>query len=93
MDARLFLVRHLLILKEMTAGLELGRRDRKREWRGITGQSDSFFDIHLLMTPSLVDFLRSLLDNASTMLGYARGSLVRPSDTVPDAKIVRPACL
>jgi hypothetical protein len=37
-DARLFLVRHLLILKEMTAGLELGRRDRRRDWQGITGQ-------------------------------------------------------
>ena len=38
MDGRLFLVRHLLILKEMTAGLELGRRDRGRDWRGITGE-------------------------------------------------------
>ena len=37
MDARLFLVRHLLILKEMTAGLELGGRDRRRDWQGITG--------------------------------------------------------
>ncbi|RXK41165.1 hypothetical protein M231_01569 [Tremella mesenterica] len=35
-DGRLFLVRHLLILKEMTAGLELSRRDREREWSGIT---------------------------------------------------------
>jgi hypothetical protein len=33
----LFLVRHLLILKEMTAGLELGRRVGRREWAGITG--------------------------------------------------------
>jgi hypothetical protein len=38
MDARLFLVRHLLILKEMTAGLELGRRDRRRDWQGISGE-------------------------------------------------------
>lgn len=38
MDARLFLIRHLLILKEMTAGLELGRRDRRRDWQGITGK-------------------------------------------------------
>jgi len=37
MDARLFLVRHLLILKEMTAGLELGRQDRRRDWQGISG--------------------------------------------------------
>jgi hypothetical protein len=37
-DARLFLVRHLLILKEMTAGLELGRRSGRREWAGVTGQ-------------------------------------------------------
>lgn len=36
-DAKLFLVRHLLILKEMTAGLDLGRKDRKKEWQGITG--------------------------------------------------------
>lgn len=38
MDAKLFLVRHLLILKEMMAGLELGRRSGKREWSGITGE-------------------------------------------------------
>ena len=38
MDARLFLVRHLLILKEMTGGLELGRRDRQRDWQGISGE-------------------------------------------------------
>lgn len=38
-DGRLFLVRHLLILKEMTAGLQLGRRDRSKEWSGITGKS------------------------------------------------------
>jgi hypothetical protein len=38
-DARLFLVRHLLILKEMTAGLDMGRRDRRRDWQGITGKS------------------------------------------------------
>lgn len=36
-DGRLFLVRHLLILKEMTAGLDLGRRVGKKEWGGITG--------------------------------------------------------
>ena len=36
-DSKLFLVRHLLILKEMTAGLELGRKDRRRDWHGITG--------------------------------------------------------
>ena len=38
-DGRLFLVRHLLILKEMTAGLQLGRRDRTKDWAGITGTS------------------------------------------------------
>jgi hypothetical protein len=38
-DGRLFLVRHLLILKEMTAGLQLGRRDRTKDWAGITGKS------------------------------------------------------
>ncbi|KAI9637525.1 Sec34-like family-domain-containing protein [Dioszegia hungarica] len=35
-DGRLFLVRHLLILKEMTAGLDLGRRVGRKEWGGIT---------------------------------------------------------
>lgn len=38
-DGQLFLVRHLLILKEMTAGLDLGRRVGRREWGGITGES------------------------------------------------------
>ena len=38
MDAKLFLVEHLLILKEMTAGLDLGRKDRTRDWQGITGK-------------------------------------------------------
>jgi len=37
MDAKLFLVRHLLILKEMTAGLEWNKRDRRKDWQGITG--------------------------------------------------------
>lgn len=37
-DAKLFLVRHLLILKEMTATLDLGRKDRKKDWQGITGE-------------------------------------------------------
>ena len=36
-DFRLFLIRHLLILKEMTANLDLGRKDRKKDWQGITG--------------------------------------------------------
>lgn len=39
MDGKLFLVRHLLILKEMTAGLELGKKVEKRDWGGITGKS------------------------------------------------------
>jgi hypothetical protein len=38
MDGKLFLVRHLLILKEMTQGLDLGRRDGKRDWSGVTGK-------------------------------------------------------
>ncbi|KAK4688991.1 conserved oligomeric Golgi complex subunit 3, partial [Tremellales sp. Uapishka_1] len=67
-DGKLFLVRHLLILKEMTAGLELGRRDRVKEWAGIT------------------DFLRSLLENATSILGYGRGSIVKGSDLTVDAK-------
>lgn len=37
-DSRLFLVRHLLILKEMTGGLALGQRDRSRDRQGISGQ-------------------------------------------------------
>ena len=64
-DAKLFLVRHLLILKEMTAGLDLGRA-RHRDWAGVT------------------DFLRSLLDNATSLLGYGRSSSVR--DFAPDVK-------
>lgn len=49
MDGKLFLVRHLLILKEMTQGLALGRRDRAREWAGITGKFCS--SIHILQLP------------------------------------------
>lgn len=37
MDAKMFLVRHLLILKEMTTGLELGKA-RRQEWSGLGGQ-------------------------------------------------------
>jgi hypothetical protein len=69
-DAKLFLVRHLLILKETTAGLDLGKKDRRGDWQGIT------------------DFLKSLLDNATSMLGYARGALVRPNDIAADARMV-----
>lgn len=58
-------MRHLLILKEMTAGLELSRRGREKEWAGIT------------------DFLRALLETASSALGYGSG---RRPETVPDAK-------
>ncbi|WVR00004.1 hypothetical protein IAU59_007146 [Kwoniella sp. CBS 9459] len=66
-DGKLFLIRHLLILKEMTAGLELGR-SRRRDWSGIG------------------DFLKSLLDNAGTLLGYQRGSIVRAGDFALDAR-------
>ncbi|ORY35518.1 Sec34-like family-domain-containing protein [Naematelia encephala] len=65
-DGNLFLVRHLLLLKEMTAGLELGQRRGERGWSGIT------------------DFLRSLLDNAGTMLGYTR--VFKYSEPLTDAK-------
>ncbi|WVQ81860.1 hypothetical protein IAT38_003987 [Cryptococcus sp. DSM 104549] len=67
MDAKLFLVRHLLILKEMTAGLELGK-SRRKEWSGIG------------------DFLRSLLDNATVLLGYQKGSVSKASGFAPDAR-------
>lgn len=36
---QLFLVRHLLILKEMTANVEMIRKDRAKEWAGMTGTS------------------------------------------------------
>lgn len=36
-DGQLFLVRHLLILKEMTASVEMIRKDRAKEWAGMTG--------------------------------------------------------
>ncbi|WVR07593.1 hypothetical protein IAU60_004635 [Kwoniella sp. DSM 27419] len=66
-DGKLFLIRHLLILKEMTAGLELGK-SRRKEWSGIG------------------DFLQSLLDNAGSLLGYGRGSVVKASEFAPDAR-------
>lgn len=65
MDAKMFLVRHLLILKEMTTGLELGKA-RRQEWSGLG------------------DFLKSLLDNASSLLGYQR--VTAQSNFVPDAR-------
>lgn len=68
MDGRLFLVRHLLILKEMTASLELGRKERRKEWAGIG------------------DFLRSLLENATSILGYGRGSIATSSVSTPMGK-------
>ncbi|WRT68392.1 uncharacterized protein IL334_005368 [Kwoniella shivajii] len=68
MDGKLFLVRHLLILKEMTAGLGLeSGRNKRRDWSGLG------------------DFLKSLLDNAGTLLGYQRGSIVK-AEFAPDAR-------
>ncbi|KAK8854795.1 hypothetical protein IAR55_003534 [Kwoniella newhampshirensis] len=67
MDGKLFLIRHLLILKEMTAGLALSK-SRRKEWSGIG------------------DFLKSLLDNATSLLGYQRGSIAKVSDFGPDAR-------
>nr|XP_019044681.1 hypothetical protein I302_06594 [Kwoniella bestiolae CBS 10118]OCF23611.1 hypothetical protein I302_06594 [Kwoniella bestiolae CBS 10118] len=67
-DGKLFLVRHLLILKEMTAGLGLeSGRYKRRDWS------------------NLGDFLKSLLDNAGTFLGYQRGSIVK-AEFAPDAR-------
>lgn len=63
-DGQLFLVRQLLVLKEMTAGLDFGRASRERQWAGMG------------------DFLRSLLENATSILGYARV----PQRMEPDAK-------
>ncbi|BEI85442.1 hypothetical protein CcaverHIS002_0508430 [Cutaneotrichosporon cavernicola] len=65
-DGRLFLVRHLLILKEMTGGLDLGRASRHRDWHGMT------------------DFLRALMENVSSLVGYGRGT--PRGDFAPDAK-------
>lgn len=102
-DGRLFLVRHLLILKEMTAGLQLGRRDRSKEWTGITGTYSTPTSIPSSLNLdnlviwwkwkylTVVDFLKGLLDNASTMLGYARTSIIRANEHSLDAKIVSPA--
>ncbi|KAK6910494.1 hypothetical protein I203_104526 [Kwoniella mangroviensis CBS 8507] len=67
-DGKLFLVRHLLILKEMTAGLGLeSGRYKRRDWS------------------NLGDFLKSILDNAGTLLGYQRGSIVK-AEFAPDAR-------
>lgn len=63
-DGQLFLVRQLLILKEMTAGLDFGRAARERQWAGMG------------------DFLRSLLENATSILGYGG----RAPRVEPDAK-------
>lgn len=65
-DAKLFLVRHFLILKEMTAGLDLGRVSRHREWAGVT------------------DFLRSLLENMTSLVGYGRAKAEFASDAKAD---------
>ncbi|WOO83859.1 Conserved oligomeric Golgi complex subunit 3 [Vanrija pseudolonga] len=67
-DGKLFLVRHLLILKEMTAGLDLGRASKQYEWAGVT------------------DFLRALLENATSFLGYGRSQPAR-GEFAPDAKV------
>jgi hypothetical protein len=67
-DGRLFLVRHLLILKEMTAGLDLGRASRHRDWHGMT------------------DFLRALMENVSSLVGYGRSTA--RGEFAPDAKTV-----
>ena len=37
----------------------------------------------------MLDFLKGLLENASSMLGYGRGSVVRANEHGLDAKIVR----
>lgn len=63
-DGQLFLVRQLLVLKEMTAGLDFGRASRERQWEGMG------------------DFLRSLLENATSILGYGG----RAPRVEPDAK-------
>lgn len=63
-DGQLFLVRQLLVLKEMTAGLDFGRAARERQWAGMG------------------DFLRSLLENATSILGYGG----RAPRVEPDAK-------
>jgi len=36
----------------------------------------------------MTDFLKGLLENASSMLGYGRGSVVRANEHGLDAKIV-----
>lgn len=44
LDGQLFLVRHLLILKEMTTNLDLSERDadRKVDFGGVTGKHGGF---------------------------------------------------
>lgn len=62
-DGRLFLVRHLLILKEMTAGLQLGRRDRTKDWVGITGMSRQYHTVQVVIPPwqTVADWIDQIL--------------------------------
>lgn len=74
-DGQLFLVRQLLVLKEMTAGLDFGRAARERQWAGMG------------------DFLRSLLENATSILGYgARAPRVEPDAKADLDAALKAAC-
>jgi hypothetical protein len=89
LDGELFLVRHLLILKEITHNLDLAQRDGEDFQYGVTGIFPSY--IKLGRFDLAADTLASMLNTTTSLLPgalFASLGMPRSEEGIRDAKHV-----
>lgn len=105
MDGQLFLIRHLLLLKEMVRSVDLVQIERAADFSSVTGAfrglvlptvPSLFLEMRPLIAPITTDALVNLLRNTSVIFNpnalFELASKGIPSfaETMTDAKLVRP---
>lgn len=94
LDAQLFLVRHLLILKEITQNLDLVQKDvdPSINFTSVTGMFICQRNERCLTQYTYADTLASMLSRTTSLLPdalFATLGMPRSEDTIREAKHVR----
>lgn len=94
LDAQLFLVRHLLILKEITQNMDLVQREVEPniDFAGVTGMLN-FLKCFYVTYCSHPDTLASMLSKTTSLLPdalFASLGMPRSGESIKEAKHVRP---